>query len=127
MLSKLRVLSEEKFNQWLQAAKKEREAEAAKEPAGLQLFQEKGCKACHTIDGTLLVGPTLKGLFGKTVTVTTEGKERTVTADETYLKKSLIDPGADVVKGFPPIMPTQKGVLTDTEIKEIVKYMKELK
>jgi cytochrome c oxidase subunit II len=127
MLTKVAVVPEADFNQWLKQMQKKREAEAAKEPAGLRLFQEKGCKACHTIDGTLLVGPTLKGLFGKKVTVVTEGKERTITADESYLRKSLIEPGADVVKGFPPIMPSQKGVSTDAEINELVKYIKELK
>jgi len=127
MLSKVTVLPEADFDKWFQVARKEREAEAAKEPAGIRLFQEKGCKACHTVDGTLLVGPTLKGLFGKTATVITEGKEITVTADEAYLRKSLIEPGADVVKGFPPIMPSQKDISTEAEIEEMIKYIKELK
>ncbi len=128
MLSKVAVLPEADFDLWLKGIQKEREAEAAKGAApGVRLFQEKGCKVCHSIDGTPLVGPTLKGIFGKTVTVLTGGKERKVVTDETYLKKSLVDPGADVVKGYPPIMPPQRGILTDFEIEEMVKYLKELK
>jgi cytochrome c oxidase subunit 2 len=73
------------------------------------------------------VGPTVKGLFGKTVTVITDGKERQVVADETYLRKSLLEPNADVVKGFPPIMPSQKGLITDEEVEGIIRYIKELK
>lgn len=123
MATQIVVLPEDEFNQWYQEGQKEKEA---KPPAlGIQLFREKGCQACHSIDGTPLVGPTVKGLFGKTVTVITDGKERQVVADETYLRKSLLEPNADVVKGFPPIMPAQK--MTDEELTEIINYLKELK
>lgn len=124
MLTKVIVLPEEEFNQWYQKGKEEM---AAKIPSRAQLFEEKGCRACHSIDGTTSVGPTVKGLFGKMVTVLTEGKERQVTVDEAYLKKSLLEPNSDVVKGFPPIMPSQKGLITDKEIEEIIAYIKELK
>lgn len=125
MATQIVVLPEEEFNQWYQKGKEEKEAKA---PArGIQLFQEKGCQACHSVDGTPLVGPTVKGLFGKTVTVITDGKERQVVANEDYLKRSLMEPNADVVKGFPPIMPSQKGLITDEELEGIITYIKELK
>jgi cytochrome c oxidase subunit 2 len=123
MATQIIVLPEEEFNQWYQKGKEERATKIP--PRGSQLFQEKGCRACHSIDGTSLVGPTVKGLFGKTVTLITDGKERQVVADETYLRKSLLEPNADVVKGFPPIMPAQK--MTDEELTEIINYLKELK
>jgi cytochrome c oxidase subunit 2 len=124
MQTKIVVLPEEEFNQWYRG--KKRELEIGKEkPRGFQLLQEKGCHACHSIDGTLLVGPTLKGLYGKTIIVLTGGKERTVVADEAYIRKSILDPNADVVKGFPPIMPPEK--LSEKEVEEIVQYLKELK
>lgn len=123
MATQIVVLPENEFNQWYQKGKEDKEAKA---PArGIQLFQEKGCQACHSVDGTPLVGPTVKGLFGKTVTVITDGKERKVVADETYLRKSLLEPNADVVKAFPPIMPAQK--MNDKELTEIINYLKELK
>jgi len=125
MATQIVVLPEDEFNQWYQKGKEEKEAKA---PArGIQLFQEKGCQACHSVDGTPLVGPTVKGLFGKTVTVITDGKERQVVANEDYLKRSLMEPNADVVKGFPPIMPSQKGLITDEELEGIITYIKELK
>ena len=123
MLTKIVVLSEEEFKKWYQTGK---EMEA-KVPPGAQLFQEKGCKACHSIDGAPGLGPTVKGLFGKTVAVLTDGKERTIAADEIYLRKSLLEPNADIVKGFPPIMPSQKGLLTDQEFDALISYLKELK
>jgi cytochrome c oxidase subunit 2 len=121
MLTKVTVLSEKEFTQWY----KEGEIEAKAPPRGAQLFQEKGCKACHSTDGSPLVGPTVKGLFGKKVTVVTEGREQTVLADEGYLKKSILEPGADVVKGFPPLMPPLK--MTEQELNAIIKYIEELK
>ena len=123
MLTKIVVLSEEEFKKWYQTGK---EMEAKVLP-GAQLFQEKGCKVCHSIDGTPGVGPTVKGLFGKTVTVLTDGKERTIAADEIYMRKSLFEPNADIVKGFPPIMPSQKGLLADQELDALISYLKELK
>jgi len=123
MLTKIVVLSEEEFKKWYQTGK---EMEA-KVPPGAQLFQEKGCKACHSIDGAPGLGPTVKGLFGKTATVLTDGKERTIAADEIYLRKSLLEPNADIVKGFPPIMPSQKGLLADQELDALISYLKELK
>ncbi len=126
MLTKVTVVPEEEFNQWYQKGIEERAAKIIP-PRGIQLFREKGCHACHSVDGTPLIGPTVKGLFGKTVTVLTDGRERTVVADETYLKKSLLEPNADLVKGFPPIMPSQKGLMTDEELEGIITYIKELK
>ena len=124
MLTHIVVLPEEEFNQWYHAGK---EMEAKIPSPGPQLFQEKGCEVCHSIDGTPRIGPTVKGLFGKTVTVLTDGKERRVMADEAYLRKSILEPNADVVVGFPPVMPSQKGLLTDQEIDALILYLKELK
>lgn len=125
MITKVEVMPEEAFAAWYRTAGGRAVAGAAR-PDGAKLFSEKGCIACHSIDGSPKVGPTLKGVFGHTMTVLTNGKERRITADEAYLRRSLIDPAADVVKGFPPIMPPQKGVLTDTEIDALVDFLKTL-
>jgi len=124
MLTKVIVLPEEEFKKWYEEGGKRGRMIP---PSGPKLFEAKGCQACHSIDGSQLAGPTLKGLFGKTVTVITEGKERQVVADEDYLRKSLFEPNADIVKGFPTLMPSQKGFLTDEETKEIIQYIKGLK
>jgi cytochrome c oxidase subunit 2 len=125
MITKVEVMPERDFNAWYSEAK-EKAARSKAGPDGAKLFTEKGCSACHSIDGSPKVGPTLKGISGHTVTVLTNGKEREITATDEYLRKSLVDPQADVVKGFPPIMPPQKGVLTDTEIDALVEYLKNL-
>jgi cytochrome c oxidase subunit 2 len=80
-------------------------ARAAEAPTGLEVLDQKGCLACHTTDGTQKVGPTFKGLYGSKVSVVTGGQTREVTADEEYLRRSIQDPKADLVAGFPDIMP----------------------
>jgi cytochrome c oxidase subunit II len=125
MLTKLEVLPEEEFKKWYEIALGKATAEKKAMPRGAQLLQEKGCRACHTVDGAPLLGPTFKGLFRKNVTVLTEGKERTLLADENYIRNSIVEPGKDLVKGFPPVMPPTK--LTEDEINQIIGYLKELK
>lgn len=125
MITKVEVMAEQDFNAWYREAAGK--AAGGKSGAdGAKLFAEKGCSACHSIDGSPKVGPTLKGVSGRRVTILTNGKERELAANDEYLRKSLVDPQADVVKGFPPIMPPQKGVLTDAEIDALVEYMKGL-
>lgn len=86
---------------------------------GKALAASKACVACHTIDGSALVGPTWKGLFGKTETM---DNGSTALVDETYLKDFIRNPQARVVKGYTPIMP--KIALTDDELNALVAYIK---
>ena len=74
-----------------------------------------------------MVGPTFKGLFGSKVIVSSAGMVHTIVADSAYIRRSIIDPGADVVSGFPNTMPQSKDILSETEIAEIVNYLKGLK
>jgi cytochrome c oxidase subunit 2 len=119
MRARLIAMPAADFESWYET--KEETAGAGK---GLELLKSKGCLGCHTTDGTRKVGPTFKGLFGSKVTVTTNGKERTITADEEYLERSVKDPGADVAQGFPNIMP--KLPVSDEELKAIVDYLETL-
>lgn len=119
MLSKVIVMPESDFDKWYKSK------EAAAGEKGLNLLRSKGCLGCHTVDGSKKVGPTFKGLFGKKVTVLTNGKERVVTADEEYLKRSVLQPGSDIVKGYPNLMPTIP--VTQEELEEIIEYLEGLK
>ena len=93
---------------------------------GQLLFRDKACNACHTLDGAALVGPSLKGLFGSTRTVRTGADEHAVTADDAYVERSIRDPRADVVKGFPPAMALPKPV-GDQDIKDLTAYIRTVK
>jgi cytochrome c oxidase subunit II len=95
--------------------------------AGLNVMKIQGCFACHSTDGTKIVGPTYYGLFGTDVTVLVGGKETTMKADEQYLKQCIEDPTVHIVKGFPgTLMQKYKGKLTDAEINTIIEYIKTL-
>jgi len=123
MLTKIIALPEEEFMKWYQGKKEEVALKGP--PLGSKLHQEKGCFACHSTDGTPRVGPTFKGLFGKTEEVLTAGKERTIVVDEASIRKHITEPSVDIVKGYPPVMP--KVSLTDEELTALVEFMKNLK
>jgi cytochrome c oxidase subunit 2 len=128
MLSKVVVMPEEEFSTWYHSTEARALAEEAAAPAsGLALLEEKGCIACHSTDGSPRVGPTFKGIFGRKTLVATGGSEREITADEDYLRRSILDPAADVVKDYPPVMPPQADLLSQEEIEELVSTLKELK
>ena len=93
--------------------------------AGLELAQQFGCTACHSDNGSTLIGPSFKGLFGSTVVLENGQK---VNADEAYLKASITDPNAQIVKGFPVgVMPTFGESLTDEDVSKLTEYIKSLK
>jgi len=111
-----------------EAKPSETAAEQAGPPDGATLFKTKGCTACHSLDGSKRLGPTLKGLYGHTVKVTTDGKPRDVTADEAYLRRSIETPNADIVEGFPAgTMPPFGKMLSAGEIDALVTYLKGVK
>jgi cytochrome c oxidase subunit II len=120
MRTTVEVLPLEAFNRWLAGG-----SAAAEQPAGLGLLEEKGCLGCHSTDGSSGVGPTLRGLFGGTVVVLTGGVERRLQADEEYLRRSILEPHADLARGFGPIMPAVP--LTKAELDATVAAIESLK
>ena len=89
---------------------------------GQQLFQQLGCTTCHRSD-TQGRGPNLTGVFGKPVLL---DDGRTVMADENYIRESILNPGAKVVAGFKPIMPTFQGQVSEESLMALVAYVKSL-
>ncbi len=120
MLSKVVVMADNEFDKWYETAEAGGEREK-----GLKLLDVKGCLGCHTTDGTKKIGPTFKGVFGMKETVITDGKEHDVVVDEAFLRKAVLQPGADLVKGYPKIMP--KLPVTPEELNSIIAALKGLK
>jgi len=120
MESKVHVLPKEEFDTWLADFQPE-----AKDPKGLDLIKSNACVGCHSLDGSKLVGPSFKGFYGNEHQVITDGKERTITADDEYIKKSILEPNADVAKGYPGhVMQSYRKSLTDEDIQQIIDYLK---
>jgi len=90
---------------------------------GLEIYENK-CRSCHSIDGTKIVGPTWKGLYGAKREFESGAP---VDADENYLKESILNPAAKIVKGYPAAMPPYAGQLSDDEITQLIEYMKVVK
>jgi cytochrome c oxidase subunit II len=90
--------------------------------SGEKIFAELGCSTCHRTD-TEGRGPSLQGIFGKPVLLQ-DG--RTVTADENYIRESILDPGSKIVSGFKPVMPTFQGLVSDEQLNALVAYVKSL-
>ncbi len=91
---------------------------------GARIYKRKGCVACHSTDGSPSTGPTWKGLYGSQRSLTGGGS---ATADDNYIRKSILEPNAEVVEGFAPQMPSFQGQLDDEHITALIEYMKTLK
>jgi cytochrome c oxidase subunit 2 len=121
MLADVKVVPEAEFSNWLAS-----EALVADDPVarGQKVYEQYGCKACHSLDGSQLVGPTFLDAFGHTVTLE-DGT--TVVADETYLYQSIVDPNSQIVQGFVAAMPQNfSEQLSDEQISDLIAFIKSL-
>lgn len=89
---------------------------------GETLFLNLACATCHKSD-TSGRGPVLAGLFGSTVELQ-DG--RRVVADENYLRESIMNPMAKIVRGYQPLMPTFQGTVSEEDLLQLIAYIKTL-
>ncbi len=126
MITKLRVLSQEDFDQWLTT-----ESEVSTLPMaqrGAKIFQTRACASCHNVDNPAVkVGPSMYKLFGAENHELLDGSK--ITADENYLRESILNSQAKIVKGFGPrsAMPAFQGQLSEVEVTALIEYIKGLK
>ncbi|MGI9558967.1 MAG: c-type cytochrome, partial [Thermodesulfobacteriota bacterium] len=128
MLGRVNVMSPEAFARWEGKAGVEEAAGALSSlpshKRGEKLYANRGCNACHSIDGSDGIAPTFKGLFGRQEVLVGGGEVR---ADENYLIESIYEPQAKMVAGYQPVMPSFKGILSEGEVSDIIEYVKTLK
>jgi cytochrome c oxidase subunit 2 len=119
------VQSRADFEQWLEQAADWSKGPNALTPvaAGKMLYEKRGCVQCHTVDGTKLIGPSWKGIYGHKVTFK-DGTSTTV--DDNYIHESIIDPGKQIVAGYDNVMPSFAGAFKDQDINAIIAYIKSL-
>lgn len=123
MRAKLIVMPADAYAAWLSQGEGDKGTLSLSE-RGKALLEKSFCLGCHSTDGSVKVGPSLKGLYGRRVELS-DGS--TVAADEMYIRESLYDPGAKVVKGFSNVMPTYKGSISDDDVAAIIAHIKTLK
>jgi cytochrome c oxidase subunit 2 len=124
MMSKCVVHDPADFAKWLEVASNpEKQKGFTPEKAGKQVMTAHGCFQCHTTNGSALIGPTLKDVFGSDVLLQ-DGSH--VHADENYVHESILYPQKKIVKGFGPVMPSFLGTLKDREIGWIIAYLKSI-
>lgn len=122
MLAKVIVDTEEQYEQWLQ--KKSEEATNMPLPElGKLLYASKGCSACHSVDGTRILGPSFKGIWGQTHQFS---NAPAAVVDENYIRESVLEPAAKVRAGYEAVMPSFQGLLQEREIQALSEYIKSL-
>jgi len=113
------VMEPAEYERWLTGG-----ASAESLPAaGEALFARLACNTCHKSDGSGR-GPSLVGKFGKTERL---ASGETVVVDESYVRESILNPQAKITTGYPPIMPTFKGLVTEDQLLQLIAYIKSLK
>lgn len=118
MIGQVIVMEPAEYQAWLQGGR----GEGSMASVGQKLIQQLGCTTCHRFD-TQGRGPMLQGVYGRPVLL---DDGRTVIADDNYVRESILNPGAKVVAGFNPIMPTFQGILTEDQVLALMAYIKSL-
>lgn len=118
MIGRVIAMSETDYQTWLTGGL------AGESPAmaGLRLFNNLGCNNCHRSD-SLQQAPNLNGVYGQPVRL---ANGQTVTADDAYIRESIINPQAKLVAGFNPIMPTFAGQVTEEQLLQLIAYIRSL-
>lgn len=129
MSSNVKVLSGEDFTSWYADSSKVilTGTEAGPGAEGFAIMKTNGCNACHSSDGSKIVGPSYLNLYGEQQTVIRDRKETSVTVDDEYIKRAILEPDFEIVKGYPAgLMQSYSGTLSDDDIAKIIEYMKSL-
>ncbi len=130
MFTGVRVVSQEEFDAWMTDTTTVTtvvDAETSLADQGWEVLTRNGCNACHSSDGTKLVGPSYLGGWGGTRAVVSGREELQVSVDEAYVKRSIFDPNAEVVQGYNKgLMLSYDGMVSEAEVELIIEYLKAL-
>ncbi|MFT4709667.1 MAG: cytochrome c oxidase subunit 2 [Planctomycetota bacterium] len=121
MMVQVTVESQESFDQWVTDAAQPYGDNPIAVEVGQTVWSNQ-CVACHSIDGSVVIGPSWKGSWGTEREF--EGGGSAI-MDENYILNSMSAPNSQVVKGYPPVMPAYKE-LKQIEIDGIIAYIKSL-
>ncbi|HZR82241.1 MAG TPA: cytochrome c oxidase subunit II [Candidatus Binatia bacterium] len=122
MIGDIVALEPAEYQAWLAGESAPGAGTVSMVDAGQDLFNQLGCATCHKMDGEGR-GPILAGVPGSHVAL---ANGATVVADDSYLRESILDPQAKVTRGFQPIMPTYKGLVSEDQLLQLIEYIKSL-
>ena len=130
MFTGVKVIPKEEFDAWMTdttTVVAAVDTETSPAERGYEVLRRNGCNACHSSDGSRLVGPSYLGSWGGTRTVVSGREEIEVPVDEDYIRRSIYDPDAEVVEGFNSgLMLSYEGMVTEEEVQLIIEYLKAL-
>jgi cytochrome c oxidase subunit II len=119
MVGSVIVMEPREFDDWLSGNANQQSPAVA----GQQLYQVLGCVSCHGASGEGGRGPALAGLFGSQTSLS---NGQTIRVDEGYIRESITNPGAKLVAGFGPIMPTFQGQVTEEQLVQLTAFIKSM-
>jgi cytochrome c oxidase subunit 2 len=119
MIGTVTVMEPKEYQDWLSGSTGTSGSMSAN---GAALFTRMACASCHLNNGQGR-GPSLSGLYGRSVAL---ADGRTVTADEAYVRESILKPSAKLVRGYSNIMPTFQNQVSEQNILELIEYIKTL-
>ena len=123
MESPVTVIEQVEFDAWVESLT----GAVSDDPVvrGEQIAQQFGCLACHSTDGTVIVGPSWQGIFGSQEDLL-DGSS--VLVDHAYIYESIRDPGAKITAGFQNLMPPSISAdMTDEQIDDVIAFIESLK
>ena len=119
MIGEVTVMSPAEYDAWLHG----NASAGTMVTDGQRVFAQLGCASCHRTDNTQGRGPNLAGVYGRPVML---DNGQTVNADDNYVRESILNPGAKIVNGFNPIMPTYNGIVSEDQMLSLMQYIKSL-
>jgi cytochrome c oxidase subunit II len=117
MIGQVVVMEPSAYQAWLAGG-----GEGSMAQRGSALFQQLACDSCH-LDSGRGRGPSLQNIFGKPVELQ-DGS--TVIADEAYLRESILNSQAKIVRGFQPLMPTFQGLISEEGLVSLIEHIKSM-
>jgi cytochrome c oxidase subunit 2 len=118
MIGRIVVMEPAEYEHWLTSGERT-EAVAS---AGERLFHERGCSGCHSVNSQFHA-PLLEGVYGKPVPLSSR---EVVTADDRYIRDSILLPAKQISAGYENIMPSYSGQLSEEEIMQLIAYLKSI-
>lgn len=118
MITTVEVLPAADFEAWLQ-----NDQPAADSAKGRQLLDQYGCLACHSLDGSTRVGPSFAQLVEGANRTFANDPDTTLSVSRAYIKRSILEPGSQVVQGYAAVMPSYLDKISEQDLQALVDYL----